>query len=365
MKHLLMLCSSLLLATGCADLSDWHMSEPVPDTLSVPAGKEDRLAELTVQTLNREDLVGMQLAVAPLSGEIWTISAGTADLDRSRPVHNGSLFRLGSLTKPFTAAIILQLADTGAIELDQPVSAYLPDCIKGNRFTVRQLLNHQSGIMDIFSLPDLFLTSTWFPDKFWNHRSVLNACLERDLLFTPGTDTAYSSANYILLGLIAEKITGKKPDQLYHELSPGTWFLPYENRPDGLVNGHVDRFVTMGRWYEVKPDNTAWGSAAYTSGALVSGASNVLNFGQALFSASLFNQSLLAAMTNIERNKGLGVIRYTPGGEVMIGHEGEITGYTAAMLLDPATGMLYAACCNTTPFDIVAFLGKVREVINE
>lgn len=364
MRFIYSLIIVLLMLAGCGELSDWQMDTAIPVTPTVSAAKATNTVNLLIDTLNREDLVGMQLAVAPLSGEIWTVSVGTAGLDRKKPVTDNSLFRIGSLTKPYTATAILRLVESGQINLDEPVSSYLPGYEKSSRFTVEQLLNHQSGIVDIFSIPDIFTTSTWFPDKFWNHKELVRECLSRNLQFTPGTKTEYSNANYILLGLLAEKVSGKPITELYKEFTSDTWFIPYESRPAGMVNGHVDNYITMGRWYEVKPDNTSWGSAAFSAGALVSNASNIIRFGQQLFSADLFNPTLLSRMTNTIRGKGLGVISYTPGETGLLGHEGEITGYTAALLFDAESQLLYAVCCNTTPFDTVAFLDRVRKVVS-
>ena len=124
-------------------------------------------------------------------------------------------FRLGSLTKQFTATLILQLVEQGQIDLAAPITRYLPDypANPGNRITIHQLLNHTSGIPGYTELPTSGATvrETSTPTALLNHFSHL------DLLFEPGTKWSYNNSGYLVLGAILEKVTGKPYEILLRE----------------------------------------------------------------------------------------------------------------------------------------------------
>lgn len=138
--------------------------------------------------------------------------AGTATLGSSRPVPAGGRFRAGSVTKTFVGAVVLQLVDEHRLGLDDTVDDVLPGVLPaGTGITVRELLNHTSGLPDILTtLPrpttPEFLALRWHT---WSQRELVARVADRPLLFTPGSEASYSNTNYLLLGLIVERVTGK------------------------------------------------------------------------------------------------------------------------------------------------------------
>ncbi len=364
-QRFLILVHLLALFTACGDdPADWRLPpESVPATTAVPATPAAAIAALMESTIRDQQLVGLQVSIARTNGEIWSLSAGTADLGRKETLSSEHLFRIGSLTKTFTATIIMRLVQEGRLSLDAPVSTWIRGYPGLERVTIRNLLGHTSGIQNVFSIPDVFVNSTLFPDKFWSHKWLAMECCESGPEFQPGTRTAYSNTNYILLGIIIETVTGRRMAEHYHELAEGVWFVPYETRPASLVSGHVDHFVTMERWYEHKPDTKSWATAGFTAGALASSAKAIVRFGQRLFSSEIIPEDQLNQMRSFRERYGLGFIRYETGGYSLYGHEGELTGFTAVMLFDEPSGLILAACCNTTPFDSVALLGQIRRLL--
>ncbi len=139
-------------------------------------------------------------------------TSGVADLRTGAPVDPRSRFRIGSITKTFTATVVLQLAGEGWIDLDAPVERYLPGVVRGadndgREITVRQLLQHTSGLPDVLDyLSPLDILND--PLRHWDARELVDIALPHRREFTPGQGWGYSNTNYLLAGMIIERVTG-------------------------------------------------------------------------------------------------------------------------------------------------------------
>ncbi|GAA0626633.1 serine hydrolase domain-containing protein [Kribbella sandramycini] len=145
-------------------------------------------------------------------GHVRTYTAGVGDLATKAPVPKASRVRIGSNTKTFTSVVVLQLAGEGKVGLDSPVEKYLPgmvrgDGIDGRKITVRQLLQHTSGIPDY----DEMLVDGYpaMQHVYWEPREMVDVALGKKALFPPGKGWEYSNTNYILAGLLIQKVTGR------------------------------------------------------------------------------------------------------------------------------------------------------------
>lgn len=159
------------------------------------------------------------LGEAADGGGVWHGASGVADRTTRRPRLPHDRFRIGSLTKPFIATVLLQLESEGRLDLDEPVARRLPGVIRGHgydgrRITVRQLLRHTSGVYDYTRDPRV--SRDYFGPGFLRHRddSHRPAALARSAMahrpyFAPGTGFHYSNTNYVLAGMVIEKVTGR------------------------------------------------------------------------------------------------------------------------------------------------------------
>jgi len=146
---------------------------------------------------------------------IYRKSFGSANFEWNIPNTPDTKFRIGSVTKSFTAVLIFQLVEQGKIRLDGKVIDYLPDFKKtGDRITVRQLLIHTSGLPDYNNVPDFFRA---VQSGLLNRDEIIKRISEYDLLFEPGTKFGYSNDGYRVLGAIIEKVTGKPYEQVLRE----------------------------------------------------------------------------------------------------------------------------------------------------
>ncbi len=212
---------------------------------------------------------------------------GMANMEWSIPNTPDTKFRLGSITKQFTATLILQLVEKGKIKLDAKIIDYLPDYRKdtGQKVTIHHLLTHTSGIPSYTSLPNFaneVSRDPYKPDEF------VKKFASGDLEFEPGSKFAYNNSGYFLLGAIIEKVTGKTYEQVLKEniLDPtgmkNTGYdhhrtilskraTGYDKRPDGYTNApYLDMSLpyAAGSMYSTVEDLLLWDQALYTEKVL-------------------------------------------------------------------------------------------------
>ncbi|MCB0074531.1 MAG: beta-lactamase family protein, partial [Caldilineaceae bacterium] len=157
---------------------------------------------------------------------------GLADVEIPLPASPEQRFRIGSITKQFTAAAILRLQEQGLVDVNSPLSAYLPDYPNADRITVHQLLTHTSGIPDYERLPVYMATI----DQPVTTQELLDRFAELPLQFRPGERFAYSSSNYMVLTRIIEVVSGKSYGDFLHD----EFFAPLYMTKTGLDTGDVD-----------------------------------------------------------------------------------------------------------------------------
>jgi D-alanyl-D-alanine carboxypeptidase len=155
------------------------------------------------------------LAEVRSAGRVWRSASGVAELGTSSPVPVEGRFRAGSITKSFVATVVLQLVGEGRTALDDPVEKWLPGIVQGgDRITLRHLLQHTSGIVD-YGESDQFRSFYGTTEaivgmrhRTWTAPELLAFVAGQPALFEPGSSWAYSSTNYLLLGLVVERVTG-------------------------------------------------------------------------------------------------------------------------------------------------------------
>ena len=136
--------------------------------------------------------------------------AGVADIETGRPFRSRDRIRIGSVTKSFTAVVALQLVGEGRLRLNDTVGELLPGVLPAaDRVTLRQLLNHTSGVPDDLG-PILEGVFGGDPLRIWRPRELVGLVRDKDLLFAPGTRWAYSNTEYVLAGLMIERATGRR-----------------------------------------------------------------------------------------------------------------------------------------------------------
>ncbi len=284
---------------------------------------------------------------------IYAAGRGLADIDSRRPITPDTMFRLGSITKQFTAAVILQLVQEGKVSLDDPVSRFFPDFPQpGASATVRQLLNHTSGIQSYTGIPGWMVEA----NTARAHSSAEMIALFRDLPSPskPGERWAYNNSGYVLLGAIIESVTGKP----WHRAVDERIGAPLRLRTIGYG---VDRESNpaMARGYtsaegKAQPAQRIHMSVPHGAGALVGTVRDLAIWAQALHHGRIVNPATYAAMTaptvlasGESHPYGYGLGRGAVRGRESVGHNGGIFGFSTESIYIPADDLFVAVFANS------------------
>ncbi|MFD8369713.1 serine hydrolase domain-containing protein [Streptomyces sp. NPDC059688] len=280
----------------------------------------------------------------------WSTTAGTGDLRTGAPRSTADRYRVGSITKTFVATVLLQLEAEGRLSLDDKVDTWLPGLVRGHghdgrRITVRQLLNHTSGIYN-YTADDDFGRTYFLKDGFFRHR--YDTLTPRDLVaiamrhapdFAPGTSWNYSNTNYVVAGMVIEKVTGRPyateirrrvldPLRLRATSVPGTRVtVP---RPSSRAYSKLAETAT-GPTYDVTTLNPSLASSA---GEMISNSADLDRFYSALLRGKLLPPRQLKEMKTTVKiggvpnaGYGLGLMdRTLTCGVHVWGHDGGIHG---------------------------------------
>jgi D-alanyl-D-alanine carboxypeptidase len=259
------------------------------------------------------------------------LARGSSRLEPRRALRVGDRFRIASLTKTYTATVVLQLAGEGKLALDDPVERWLPGMVpNGAAITLRMLLNHHSGLFDYFNDPQTI--APYLAGDFahgWTPQQLVAIGVAHPPLFPPNAQGAYSNTDYVLLGLVIQTVTGHSLDaelaqRIFRPLKLRDSSAPTKQRiPGPHAHGYLlARPDTLQDVTAVSPTH------AWATGNIVSTADDVARFYRALLSGRLLPPALLDEMTTLRDGLGLGLIR----GDTRcptVGHNGEIAGYNA------------------------------------
>jgi D-alanyl-D-alanine carboxypeptidase len=312
---------------------------------------------------------GVSASVILPSGAQWSSAVGRASLDE--PLTPGHRMALASITKTMTGAVVLTLVDEGVVRLDDPIDRWLePQRNIPGTITVRQLLDHTNGLANYPDSVALQRAVTADFSRVFTASEVLSYV--GPPVAPPGARTQYTNTAFLVLGLIAERATGRSIVDLYHQrlwtpLGLDEIFFPgFEapSEPVASVFGTNGLFVPMTRISQLTTGNTA--------GGLFGTARHVAAWGHALFTGSLLSPDLQAQMRQLvpaagnipgESGAGLGIRGYAYFDRVQYGHSGGGGFGNSLLLHDPETGITVVVMMNqaldTQHFDLAPRLLQI------
>lgn len=275
---------------------------------------------------------------------------GMADLEQGIPISPDHVFRLGSITKQFTAVAVLQLVESGKIALDAPITKYLPDApVHGKTITVEHLLTHTSGIPSYTGKQD-------FRKRIAENlepQDMIDMVAKDALEFDPGTKWSYNNSGYILLGMLIEKVSGMPyAEYLEKNVYPraGLTSTRYgDNKP--IVRGRVPGYTRSGGKI-VNADYLSM-TIPYAAGSIISNVDDLARWNAAVAAGKVVDRKLLdKAWTGYrlangdDTGYGYGWRSRTLSGERIIEHGGGIHGYSTHAMWLPAQDLYVAVLSN-------------------
>jgi D-alanyl-D-alanine carboxypeptidase len=271
------------------------------------------------------------------NGKAIHLAEGVADRGTGRAIGTGDRIRVGSVTKTFTAVVLLQLVDEGKVKLDTSVNTYLPGLLPDRRITVRHVLSHRSGLYDHANT--LFAQSVQgfenVRNRVYTYRQLMDLSLAKPLTNKPGAVYSYSNANFVVAGMLIEKLTKKSVATAYQErlIKPLKLTDTYYVHPKNTIPGRYSRgYMTAdssGRKIDSTRQTVSW---AQSAGALVSSGKDLNKFLSALVRGELTSPTQLKQMlkwtpVNSTQAYGLGLRRRDLSCGSVYGHTGTVQGY--------------------------------------
>ena len=352
---------SLTIALTLVGCGGSRASSPPGQQQASLAGTVDAVAQSAMQ---QQGMPGMTVALAKKGTILYVQGYGVSDLTTRQGTQPSVIFEIGSITKQFTAALIMKLQEQGQLHLDDSIAAYLPEYDFPSTITLRMMLTHTSGLADFTNFPQL---GDWVKHGV-SEATVLTTVSQSPLQFQPGSQYSYSNSNFFVLGTIIEKLTGQSYaanlDQLilqplelkntYYALPPaGQSASGYTNNGSGLVPAIIwDR------------------SAAFAAGALSSNVYDLVAWDDALISGKVVSPASFAAMTTSNGfqipgggSYGFGLALWTFNNKPIMWHNGQIGGFTAETAVFLDSGFSIAVLTNDQDADTDAVVLSIMNAV--
>ncbi|MFF8835457.1 serine hydrolase domain-containing protein [Streptomyces sp. NPDC015130] len=278
-------------------------------------------------------------------------ATGVADTATGEPMSADSYIRIGSETKTFTVTALLQLVDDGRVGLDDPIAKYVHGVRNGHRITLRHLAEMRSGLFPYTSDPDFIHDLLSDPQRQWTPEEVLPYGMNHRNTFQPGAQFQYSNSNLVLLGLVVEKVTGQRLQDVIRNrvLRPshlfGTLFPDAAEFPEPHSHGYTDQTLS-GEIADATDWNPSW---AWAAGAMISNLQDLRRWAKIVATGELLTpetqaQRLKTLPTGFPGTTyGLGILK-TDG---WIGHNGSLPGYETVTVYLPSQKATLVLMLNT------------------
>jgi D-alanyl-D-alanine carboxypeptidase len=344
-----LLAGSLVLATAAAEPRPARsvrsqMATPVPPSEEAfPAEVQLQLTQVVETALAETSTPGALVGVWFPGRGTWTMAAGIGDLPTAAPMSFADHVRIASITKTFTATVVLQLVEEGTLSLDDRLGHFITGIPNGDGITIRQLLSMSAGVYNYIHDPLIavdYVADPLLPFTPEQVVDIVRAYGEAD--FPPDAEVRYSDSNYVLLGLIIEQVTGRSvaaeiTDRIILPLGlTGTSYPDTPEMPAPYARGYLGE-QPGDPLRDVTRSNPAVAAAA---GAMISTVADLKTWAAALATGALLSPALQAERLAVRPfaqslavSYGLGVL----DAYGFLGHSGGIFGYSSWMLYDPDT----------------------------
>ncbi|EOP60186.1 D-alanyl-D-alanine carboxypeptidase [Bacillus cereus VDM053] len=336
----LLIAGSSLLYTTPTLIVKAEPTQSVSSSLQTSTQRDRNSVKQSVRDTLQLGFPGI-LAKTSEGGKTWSYAAGVANLSSKKPMETDFRFRIGSVTKTFTATVVLQLAEENRLNLDDSIEKWLPGVIQGNGYddkqiTIRQLLNHTSGIAEYTRSKSFNLMDT---KKSYRAEELVKMGSSMPPDFAPGKSWSYSNTGYVLLGILIETVTGNSyaediENRIIEPLELSNTFLPGNS---SVIPGtkHARGYIQLDGASEPKDVTYYNPSMGSSAGDMISTADDLNKFFSYLLGGKLLKEQQLKQMlTTVPTGEaelgryGLGIYETKlPNGVSIWGHGGSIPGF--------------------------------------
>ena len=302
----------------------------------------DRIA---AQVLEQTGVPSASLAVVQNGRLVYTHAYGKATLSPAKEATPEMRYSIGSISKQFTAAAILLLQQDGKLKLDDPVGKYIPGLTRGDEITIRQVLSHTSGYQDYW--PEDYVMTTMLPAATAQH--IVDTWAKKPLDFEPGTQWQYSNTNFVIAGMIVEKVTGHPlmdllTERVFHPLGMKSVWNSDETKLTATAATPYYRHA-LGVLRPAPKEGRGW---MYAAGELAMTAHDLALWDESLIAQSVLKpESYKEMFTEVKLKNGegshygLGVQVAERRGIHVVEHSGEVSGFVSdnVVMIEPGTAV--------------------------
>lgn len=297
------------------------------------------------ETLSQHDKFMGTVAISSDGKIIYKKAVGYSDIESNRKSDTGTRFKIGSVSKTFTAVLILKAIEEKKLSLDTKLNRFYPEIKNAGKITIKNLLNHSSGIYSITNDKDYLVWNT----KEMSESDLLKKIIDGGSDFEPGSESQYSNSNYILLSLILEKVYNKSYARILEKYI--TKPLKLENTHFGNSNESTENiaksYIFNGKW-QMETDTHP--SIPLGAGAIVSTPSDLVVFIDALLNYEILKKESIAQMKNFENKYGLGLFEFPFESHIGVGHDGSIDGFRSMVVGFEQEKISYAIIANAANY---------------
>lgn len=280
------------------------------------------------------------------------------DGDEKKPITPDTRYRIGSITKMFTAVIVFQLVDEGRIKLTDKLDKYFPEIPGAQKITVAHVLAHRSGIHDIFTDRELRPLKTEAITK----DALLALIAKGQPDFEPGTEYRYSNSGYIILGLIIEKLTGKTYSEVLRERITSKIGLSDTYVATGNIdpgNNEAFSYRKLGEWRQESETHPA---LLFSAGSIVSTPDDLARFIHELFGLKLISKENLSLMRTMTDGEGVGMVTFQFSGKTFYGHTGGVDNFGSWLAYLPEEDLAISYATNAKVYPVEDIMKGISDI---
>lgn len=286
------------------------------------------------------------IAVSKNGSVIYSKTIGFLDVGHQIKANDSSKYRIGSISKTFTAVLIFKAIEEKKLNLNETIVKWFPTIKDAKKITIENLLNHRSGIHNFTENADYLTWNT----RVKTEREMVSIIAKGGSEFSPGSRSMYSNSNYLLLSYILEKVYHQTYPELLQELIIQPIGLKNTSIFDAIrtQDNECKSYRFSGKWEE-EPETHF--SISLGAGAILSTATDLTKFADALMNGRLLNLESLERMKKLKDNVGMGLFPIPFYDKNGYGHTGAIDGFSSVFAFFPNDNISYALVSNATNFD--------------